>query len=129
MKCPKCQGTKRQNRDGYTAAGSQRYRCKLCGYRYTPNPQDRGYDEEVRTQALTLHLEGISLREIARLLGVNHQSVANWINAYANHLPQTLPPSILEIAELDGFYTPPRKRSQRQRTRPLDAKNASTPRK
>ena len=62
-------------------------RCKLCGCRYTPEPKDHGYDEEVRLQALTLHLEGVSLREIGRLLEVNHQSVANWIKDYENYLP------------------------------------------
>ena len=118
MKCPKCQDTSSQIKDGHTPAGSQRYRCKRCGCRYTPNPGERGYDEEVRLQALRLHLEGISLREIGRLLDVNHQSVANWINGYADHMPSTLPPSILEIAELDGFYTPPHKRRRRRRKAP-----------
>ncbi len=90
-------------------------RCKSCGCRYTPIPRDHGYDEEVRLQALTLHLEGISLREIGRLLDVNHQSVANWINNYENYLPEDLPPSILEIAELDGYYIPPHKRRARRK--------------
>jgi len=112
MSCPRCHQAANQIKDGFTAAGSQRYRCKLCRCRYTRDSKERGYDEEVRLQALTLHLEGISLREISRLLAVNHQSVANWINAYAQHLPQNLPPSILEIAELDGFYTPPHKRKR-----------------
>ena len=84
-------------------------RCKRCGCRYTPVPRDHGYDEEVRLQALTLRLEGISLREIARLLDVNHQSVANWIKDYENFLPDDLPPSILEMAILDGYYLPPHK--------------------
>ncbi|MCA9917878.1 MAG: IS1 family transposase [Anaerolineales bacterium] len=102
MSCPKC-GTKiGQIKHGFTAAGSQRMRCKNCGCRYTPDPQDKGYDEEIRYQALTLHLEGLSLRLIGRLLAVNHQTVANWINSYANYLPSELPPSILEMAALDG---------------------------
>jgi transposase-like protein len=115
MVCQKCRSRDKQIKDGYTPAGSQRYRCKRCGCRYTPDPKERGYDEEVRLQALTLHLEGISLREIGRLLEVHHQSIANWINDYSNYLPQDLPPSILEIAELDGFYIPPQKRSSSQR--------------
>ena len=85
-------------------------RCKICGCRYTPVPKEFGYDEEVRLQALTLHLEGVSLREIGRLLQVNHQSVANWVKDYENYFPQELPPSILEMAELDGYYMPPHKR-------------------
>ncbi len=108
--CPKCQFKDKQIKDGFTPAGSQRYRCKLCSCRYTPQAKERGYDEEVRLQALMLHLEGISLREISRILEVNHQSVANWISSYINNLSQDLPPSILETAELDGFYIPPYKR-------------------
>lgn len=110
MACPKCGTSLNQIKDGYTAAGSQRRRCKSCGCRYTPIGKDGGYDEEVRLQALTLHLEGNSLREIGRLLDVNHQSVANWITNYANYLSQDLPPSILELAVLDGFYVPPKRR-------------------
>lgn len=102
MGCPKCFAQTRQIKNGRTASGSQRFRCKVCGCRYTPNPQDQGYDEEVRQQALVLHLEGLSLRTIGRLLLVNHQTVANWINGYANYLPPDLPPSILELLALDG---------------------------
>lgn len=107
--CPRCQDTTNQIKHGRTPAGSQRYHCKQCGARYTPAGKERGYDEEIRLQALTLYLEGLSLREISRLLSVNHQSVANWINDFATHLPANLPPSILEIAILDGFYTPGKK--------------------
>ena len=99
--CPKCQSEKRQNKDGRTSAGSQRYRCKLCGCRYTPEPKEAGYEEGVRLQALELFYEGLSLREIGRVLAVNHQSVANWINAYSN-LPDWIPDSIMDLAELDG---------------------------
>ena len=123
MICPKCRIQKTQIKDGFTPAGSQRYRCKSCGCRYTPEAKDPGYDEEVRLQALTLHLEGNSLREIAFLLDVNHQSVANWISNYANYLSQDLPPSILELAVLDGFYVPPKRRRSSSK-----AKETTTPR-
>lgn len=102
MSCPKCFARNNQIKHGFTAAGSQRMRCNQCRCRYTSNAQDQGYDEEVRHQALALHLEGLSLRLIGRLLAVNHQTVANWINSYANYLPPDLPPSILEMAALDG---------------------------
>jgi hypothetical protein len=102
VSCPKCFAASHQNKDGRTPAGSQRLRCSVCGCRYTPLPKDQGYDEEIRQQALILHLEGLSLRLIGRLLAVNHQTVANWINGYANYLPADLPPSILEMAALDG---------------------------
>lgn len=108
LACPRCGSVERQNKDGFTPAGSQRYRCRLCKTRYTPKPKEHGYDEDIRLQALSLHLEGLTLREISSLLSVNHQSVSNWVNDYANHMPANLPPSILEIAILDGFYSPPK---------------------
>ena len=111
--CPKCGQSDRQIKNGRTAAGSQRYQCKSCKCRYTPNPKESGYDEEVRFQALQLYLEGISLRKVSRILNVNHQSVANWVNGYANHLPPTLPPSVLEQAMLDGLYSWPYTKSKR----------------
>ncbi len=117
VECPRCQNQTQQVRDGHTPAGSQRYQCRHCHTRYTPAPKEHGYDQEIRLQALSLYLEGLSLREISRLLSVNHQSVANWINGYANHMPTNLPPSILEIAILDGFYTPPKRKRRRSSPR------------
>ena len=100
--CPKCYQIEEQMKDGFTPAGSQRIRCKHCRCRYTPLEKTHGYGDEIRLQAFALHLEGVSLRKIGRLLSVNHQSVANWVKAYANHMPSDLPPSILDISELDG---------------------------
>ena len=43
--CPDCGATERQNRSGVTAAGSQRFKCKLCGKQYTPRPAQRESDD------------------------------------------------------------------------------------
>lgn len=104
VSCPKCYESSRQVKDGHTASGSQRFRCRHCSCRYTPFPQSNGYDEEVRFQALQLYLEGMSIRQVARLLDVNHQSVANWMKDYTRYLPPDLPPSIAEMARLEGLY-------------------------
>lgn len=105
MECPACHGRGRQIKDGFTHANSQRYRCKLCGHRYTPAQKNRGYDDDIRLQAMTLFLEGVSLREISRVLNVNHQSVANWVNRYAETMPEELPDSLWETAVLDGLIS------------------------
>lgn len=100
--CPKCHQSQCQIKDGFTPAGSQRYRCKSCGCRYTPETKDWGYSEETRLIALRLHLQGQSLRAISRALAVNHQSVANWINDFTTYLPANYE-DLIDMARLDGL--------------------------
>jgi len=50
---------------------------------FTVEHWSKGCDPKLRAQALRMSLDGVSLREIGRALGVNHQSVANWIKAAA----------------------------------------------
>ena len=56
-------------------------------------------------------MDGTNFRRIARHLGVNPQSVANWVNAAAANLPAPLSPkerereASLETLELDELYT------------------------
>jgi predicted Zn finger-like uncharacterized protein len=104
--CPHCQQTTYQIKDGLTGAGSQRIRCRACGHRYTPTPKPHGYADEVRQQALKLYVDGLNFRRIARILGVHHQSVINWVNAAAAALPEPSPiPSTTDTIELDELYT------------------------
>ena len=72
-KCPHCHSAENQIKAGHTKVGSQRFQCKLCQRRYTPEPKERGYPEEMRRQAIRLHADGMNMRRIARQLSVNHQ--------------------------------------------------------
>ena len=109
--CPHCQGTARQVKIGRNSSGSQRYLCVACQRKYTPHPKPQGYDEATRRQALELYVDGLNLRRIARQLHIVHQTVANWVAAYAATLPDTppLPPTDrlhpLPVVELDELYT------------------------
>lgn len=82
-------------------------RCQSCAIYFTPQPKPMGYDPSLREQALKLYLEGTSLRAIGRLLSVNHQSIANWINDYARQLPRRVaddtPTDTVETDELFTF--------------------------
>ena len=42
-------------------------------------PKLAGYGEPVRRQALLLYAGGMNVREAGRFAGVNHQTVANWV--------------------------------------------------
>jgi transposase-like protein len=109
--CPYCSDTQRQVKVGFNPSGTQRYLCKACGRKYTPEPKFQGYGDDLRRQAVRLYVDGLNLRRIARQLGVVHQTVANWVAAHAATLPDTppTPPTSpkrpLAVVELDELYT------------------------
>ncbi len=100
--CPKCEQARYQVKDGFTSSGSQR----ICGARYTPVAKPLGYAAHRREQAIKMYVDGLNFRRIARLLGVHHQTVINWVNAAADHMPEAPPvPPQTDTAELDELYT------------------------
>ena len=80
--CPNCQETADQIKAGKNPSGSQRFLCKSCKRKYTPEPNLNGYSSDLQKQAILMCFDGQTFRSIARKLGVNHQTVANWIDAY-----------------------------------------------
>ena len=79
--------TTKQHRAGKNLTGTLRRECRHCERTYTPASKVPGYDLSARRQALKLYVDGTNFRRIARHLGVNPQSVANWVNAAAANLP------------------------------------------
>lgn len=77
IKCPKCSSFK-YVKSGIIS-GRQRFRCKDCKYYYTVNKIGKKIDDYYITKALQLYMEGISAREIERLIGISHVSVHNWV--------------------------------------------------
>lgn len=106
MKCPYCQAEDHQMKAGRTEAGSQRYRCGRCQRRYTPEPKEHGYPNELRQQAIQLYADGMNYRQIGRQVGVDHVTVMLWVKAHADQLPSTPPqPSEVGVIELDELFT------------------------
>ena len=110
--CPKCGSNTRQAKAGKNGAGSPRFHCHACDKDYVLPPKPRGYPASLRHEAVRLSVEGLSLRRIARILSVNHQSVANWIFSYqqtAQSAGQTTLPEgeivACDVVELDELYT------------------------
>ena len=65
-----------------------------------------GYSQELRTQAVQMHLEGMSFRAVGRALGVNFQSVINWFNQAHAQLPhQVEDQTPTETVEIDELFT------------------------
>ena len=105
MECPRCHTQGKQHKIGRTASGSQRYRCYVCGKSYTPQKQKQGYGLELRQKAIRQYVDGVNLRRIGRQLGIHHQTVANWVKAYAEQLPDAPLPEQVKTAEMDELFT------------------------
>ncbi|PKP24397.1 MAG: hypothetical protein CVU03_12585 [Bacteroidetes bacterium HGW-Bacteroidetes-2] len=78
--CPKCQSMSIVKSG--IIGNRQRYRCKNCKYNFTVNKIGKKIDSYYVTKALQLFLEGLSYREIERILGVSHVTVSNWVKEY-----------------------------------------------
>jgi transposase-like protein len=96
-RCSHCHSDGRQTKAGQTKYHSPRFHCTACDKDYTPQPKQPGYDALTRKQAVALHLEGLSLRTVARIFSVNPQSIANWVAAHQSALQDkgetSLPPA------------------------------------
>jgi transposase-like protein len=80
--------------------------CRGCGKTTTPEPKERGYAEAVREKAVRMYVEGNNFRRIGRLLNVNHQSVANWVNAYHEKIKdKTVLPEQTHSIEMDELWS------------------------
>lgn len=80
LACPKCQDN-HIVKSGIIK-GRQRYCCKKCNYFFTVNKIGKKIDNYYVTKALQLYLEGLSFREIERIIGVSHVTVSNWIKEF-----------------------------------------------
>jgi transposase-like protein len=106
IQCPHCSSSEQQTKSGHTRTGSQRYKCQDRQRIYTPEPEPLGYPDETKREAVRLYLEGTNFRRIGRILGVNHQSVVNWVNAYHSGLPAPEPPvAAPETLGMDELFT------------------------
>jgi len=103
--CPQCSST--QVIKSGVIKNRQRYKCKACGYHFTVDKLGKKIDDYYVTKALQLYVEGVSYREIERILGVSHVSVINWVRKYKVQRPENTNyhPTyrILNHAELQAY--------------------------
>lgn len=104
--CPNCSSSR------YVKSGivneRQRYKCKSCGYYFTVNKIGKKIDDYYVNKALQLYLEGLTYREIERILGISHVSIMNWVKKYnikrpsgSNYHPTY---KILSANELSNYF-------------------------
>jgi len=107
--CPQCQSN--QVVKNGIVKQRQRFRCKQCSYFFTVSKLGKRIDSYYVIKALQLYIEGVSFREIERLLGVSHVSVMNWVKQYHIRAPEQTDyhPTykILNHKELSEFMAKP----------------------
>ncbi|MEN8703248.1 MAG: hypothetical protein ABF311_03700 [Polaribacter sp.] len=107
--CPNC------NSEEYIKSGvvgkRQRYKCKACSYFFTVNKIGKKIDDYYVNKSLQLYLEGLTYREIERILGVSHVSIMNWVKKYNIKRPynSSYHPTykILNSKELSVYFSDP----------------------
>ena len=103
--CQQCQSREKQVKRGFNHSGSKRWKCQVCSKRYTPQPKEQGYPDELWYQAVKMYVDGMNYRRIAHHLGVDHKSVMNWVKAYAAQLDNAPVPQDVNNAEMDELFT------------------------
>lgn len=85
MQCPRCLN-KKTVKSGLIN-GKQRFKCTECAYNFTVNKLGKQIDPYFIVKALQLYLEGLSYREIERIIGVNNVTIANWVKHFGAKKP------------------------------------------
>lgn len=86
ISCPKC-GHQEVTKSG-VVKGRQRYKCRNCKYFFTVLKDGKNIDPYYVIKALQLYMEGVSYREIERILGISHVTVINWVKKYNIQAPE-----------------------------------------
>ena len=104
--CPNC-GSEDYIKSG-VVNDRQRFKCKSCGYFFSVNKIGKKIDDYYVNKALQLYLEGLTYREIERILGISHVSIMNWVKKYnikrpcnSNYHPTY---KILNASELATYF-------------------------
>lgn len=84
--CPRC-ATTHTVRNGVNSAGTQTFLCRTCGRRFVADPHKGPVGEEKRSLIRRLLGERLSLRAIARVVGVSR----SWLQQFVNTLYEQTP--------------------------------------
>ena len=99
--CPKCQS--REVVKNGKVQEKQRYKCKSCSLQFT-RLTPRGRPAQEKAMAVTLYTLGLSIRAIARLIGVSPTAVLKWIKTFAKTHYEKPAPGDAIIVELDEMW-------------------------
>jgi transposase-like protein len=84
--CPRCAAT-HVVRNGVNSSGTPTFRCRPCGRRFVAEPQKGPVPQERKDLIRRLLLERLSLRAIARAVGVSRSWLQRFVNALYAETP------------------------------------------
>ena len=99
MKCPKC-GNQHCVKAGFNH-NRQRYKCKDCRYQFT---QTKDKNATKRAFALYLHVVGLSMNAIGRMVNVEPSTILYWVRNFALKTYEKPTPQSEVIIELDEMW-------------------------
>lgn len=79
VSCPYCDNQKAVRRKGLTANGYQRYKCEACKRSFQLDYAKRAYLPGVREQVIDMALNGSGIRDTARVLKINMNTVMSML--------------------------------------------------
>ncbi len=103
MQCPKCKSGK-YIKDGIVKR-KQRYKCKVCNFRYTVAKKSTEKPLCLKRFALQLYLEGLGFRSIGRVLNVSNVSILNWIRQFGKQVQSLQSDEPVSVTEIDEIHT------------------------
>ena len=92
-----------RSRQEWKVQGKQRNKCKSCSLQFT-RLTPRGRPAQEKAMAVTLYTLGLSIRAIARLIGVSPTAVLKWIKTFAKTHYEKPAPGDAIIVELDEMW-------------------------
>ncbi|MBL7807967.1 MAG: IS1 family transposase [Saprospiraceae bacterium] len=77
--CRYCQGVQQIRRQGVSKSGHQRYRCEQCHRTFQVAYSNKAYEPGIKDQILDMVINGSGIRNTARALKVNMNTVMSTI--------------------------------------------------
>lgn len=96
MKCPRCESTQISKKSSHH--GKHNYICKYCKRQFVEFYDTKGYSDDAKRLCVRMYLDGMSLRGIERVTGINHNTIINWVRQIAPALSDM--PESNEISEV-----------------------------
>ena len=104
MQCPDC-GCQHIRKNGHRR-GKQNYICVLCSRQFIEPSHPGVYSDDVKRLCLRMYVNGMGSRGIARVTGITHPTIINWIKHTGERLPDALDPEQLpQVGEIDELET------------------------